>query len=174
MRSIRDDVRAVFSDVEPDWRAYGRAVTERRSALGLTQEQLTAMGGPSTATLRLIEGALQDNYRSHTLYSLDRALGWSPGSHLSVLAGREPHVLVDAARFRETVPRGGERVVTEQNPRRAGEIDQSFVGEAVDAEYVPEGDRADAPDPALMAEIAQAAARLAELTQKLVPRDRRP
>lgn len=67
------------------------------------QEQIAAMGGPSTASMRQIEAGAQTNYRQHTLYGLDRALGWSPGSHLSVLAGRDPHVLIPAEQFRSKI-----------------------------------------------------------------------
>lgn len=123
VRTTREDLKAAHGDVEPDWIRYGRAVTERRAALGLTQEQVTALGGPSTASLRLIEGALQQSYRPHTLHALDRALGWAPGSHLRLLAGGEAQVLLDSRQ--ETVgPADGKPEETEQRP----------VGRGLDAE----------------------------------------
>lgn len=64
------------------------AVRNRRLALGdLTQAQVAERGGPSTETLRLIEGARQDRYGPRTLDRLDRALAWPAGTSASILAG---------------------------------------------------------------------------------------
>lgn len=87
------DARTAYG-ADADWERLAQYVLERRSALGLTQEEIAADGGPSTATQRLIEGALQRNYRPMSLYALDRALGWSTGSHRLVLTGAEPVVEV--------------------------------------------------------------------------------
>lgn len=69
------------------WTELARAVVKRRSQLGLTQEQITARGGPSTATLRLIESAGQESYRGRTLFALDLALGWDEGTSLAISRG---------------------------------------------------------------------------------------
>ena len=73
-----------------DWQRLADRVRERRTDLDLTQEDVRAAGGPSTATLRLIEGALQDNYQQIILRRLEDALGWQRGSVRRVLDGDEP------------------------------------------------------------------------------------
>lgn len=73
-----------------DWRRLADHVYARRDALGLTQDGVRAAGGPSTATLRLIEGALQTSYKRRILSSLERALQWKTGSVEAILAGGEP------------------------------------------------------------------------------------
>jgi hypothetical protein len=73
-----------------DWQRLADAVRERRTELGLTQEDARAAGGPSTATLRLIEGALQDSYQPSTLRELEKALRWERGSVVRILAGGDP------------------------------------------------------------------------------------
>src|SRR5437868_268059 len=65
-------------------------VRERRVDLGMTQEDARAAGGPSTATMRLIEGALQHGYHPATLRDLEKALRWERGSAARILAGGEP------------------------------------------------------------------------------------
>jgi transcriptional regulator with XRE-family HTH domain len=65
-------------------------VKERREELGLTQEETAAAGGPSTATLRLIENCNAKSYRPKTFRQLDAALRWPPGAARRVLAGHDP------------------------------------------------------------------------------------
>lgn len=77
------------ADQDP-WQRLAHAVTTRRTALGLTQAQVAAAGGPSAGTMRLIEGALQNNYRDSILGRLERALLWAPGSVNAVLHGGHP------------------------------------------------------------------------------------
>lgn len=90
-----------------DWRRLGKYVEERRRGLGLTQEDVRARGGPSTATMRLIEGALQDSYRPSILGRLERSLDWSAGSVQAILEGSEP---TEAPRLRLPAQRvGGNR-----------------------------------------------------------------
>jgi transcriptional regulator with XRE-family HTH domain len=78
---------------EPDRRLLARHVRERRDELGLTQEEAAARGGPSTATLRLIENAADASYRPKSLRQLEQVLGWAPGSARAILAGGEPELL---------------------------------------------------------------------------------
>jgi transcriptional regulator with XRE-family HTH domain len=73
-----------------DWERLARYVVERRDQLGLTQEEVAVSGGPSTATLRLIEKSAQDAYRAKSLRQLEDALRWAPGSVRAVLDGGEP------------------------------------------------------------------------------------
>ncbi|MFD6565309.1 hypothetical protein [Micromonospora profundi] len=72
------------------WQRLGEYVTRRRTELGMTQGQVQAAGGPSVATMRLIEGAMQRNYRAHILGGLEQALRWEPGSISRILDGGEP------------------------------------------------------------------------------------
>jgi hypothetical protein len=82
-----------WSDValdNADWQRLGTYVTRRRDELGMTQSEVQAAGGPSTATQRLIEGAARTTYRGAILASLERALRWAPGSVELILTGEEP------------------------------------------------------------------------------------
>lgn len=73
-----------------DWPRLANEVRTRRTELGLTQEDARAAGGPSTATMRLIEGALQDAYTPAILRRLEGAMRWRPGSVRDILAGGDP------------------------------------------------------------------------------------
>lgn len=75
---------------QADWNRLAKRVVERRTLLGLTQEDVRARGGPSTATMRLIEGALQSTYRPSILRRLEAALGWTAGSATAILDGGQP------------------------------------------------------------------------------------
>jgi hypothetical protein len=89
-----------------DWHRLAESVRERRVELGMTQEEARAAGGPSTATMRLIEGALQESYQASTLRDLERALQWQRGSVRMVLAGGDP-VPLDGAALRKAGPAQG-------------------------------------------------------------------
>lgn len=83
--------------INDDWQALAEAVKAEREELGLTQEQIASSGGPSTATMRLIEGAMQAGYRSRTLLALERSLGWPRGKVRRILRGEpEPEVAITA------------------------------------------------------------------------------
>lgn len=71
-------------------RRLGEAIRQRRKELKLTQLDVQKMGGPSTATLRLIEGGKHTDFRASTSRPLERALGWNPGSIDLILDGKEP------------------------------------------------------------------------------------
>lgn len=73
-----------------DWKRLGHYAQQRREQLGLTQQEVAARGGPSTATLRIIESGVEGSYRVKTLRQLDVGLGWAPGSSSAVLRGLEP------------------------------------------------------------------------------------
>ena len=73
-----------------DWRRLADLVSERRADLGMTQEDVRAAGGPSTATMRLIEGGLQSRYQPVILGRLETALKWERGSVRRILAGGDP------------------------------------------------------------------------------------
>lgn len=87
-RGVSGTMRSVPTN--PDWKRLAAAVTARRTALGLTQTDVAAAGGPSMASMRLIEGALQASYRPGTLAGLERVLQWQPGSITAILNGGTP------------------------------------------------------------------------------------
>lgn len=73
----------------------GRLIRERRKSLNLTQADIQAAGGPSTATLRLIEGGKHTDFRSSTSQPLEKVLQWAPGSIDQILGGGEATPLPD-------------------------------------------------------------------------------
>jgi transcriptional regulator with XRE-family HTH domain len=73
-----------------DWSYLGRVIRDRRADLGLTQAEVSNAGGPSPATLYLLESGRRTLYRPQILRRLERALGWRAGSVRHVLAGGEP------------------------------------------------------------------------------------
>ncbi|GEL19455.1 hypothetical protein PA7_32920 [Pseudonocardia asaccharolytica DSM 44247 = NBRC 16224] len=75
---------------QQDWAQLGRLVRERRAELGLTQAEVYSAGGPSPATLYLLESGHRGSYRPHILCRLERALDWGAGSIRRVLAGGRP------------------------------------------------------------------------------------
>ena len=70
-----------------DWQNLARQVKERRDELGLTQPDIDAAGGPSTAVLRRIENAQGARYQPKTIRQLEQALRLRPGSIRAALAG---------------------------------------------------------------------------------------
>jgi transcriptional regulator with XRE-family HTH domain len=70
-------------------------VRERRTDLGLTQAEVHSAGGPSPATLYLLEAGRRGSYRPQILRRLERALGWRAGSIRRVLAGGQPLLEVE-------------------------------------------------------------------------------
>jgi hypothetical protein len=64
----------------PGWALLGQTVQQRRARLG----------GPSTATVRIIESGAEGNYRSKTLMALDAALGWPRGASIGLVEGEVP------------------------------------------------------------------------------------
>lgn len=75
---------------QADWQRLADAIKTRRRELRLTQEQVAEAGGPSTATIRLLESGHPGGYRGRTFADLERVLDWMPGSVESVLAGHGP------------------------------------------------------------------------------------
>jgi transcriptional regulator with XRE-family HTH domain len=76
--------------MEQNMATLGEAVTDRRRALGLSQEDVAALGGPSTTTLSKIEHGEARSIRRRTAQDLERALQWERGSVDVVLAGGAP------------------------------------------------------------------------------------
>lgn len=104
-----------------DWSRLGAHVRARRHELGVTQD---ASGGPSKATWYKVENAVSPPFRQSTLRSIERVLGWMPGSVERILDGGEPeemwrpptrvirHDDVDPA----TIPMPDDRPVTVDRP----------------------------------------------------------
>jgi len=91
--------------VSRDWANLAAQVKDRREELGLTQEQVAASGGPSTATLRLIETNNAKSYRAKTFTQLETALRWRNGSVRRILAGQGPSPLDDDDQLGEQLSR---------------------------------------------------------------------
>lgn len=69
-----------------DWDAVGEAITTRLEQLGMSQSELAAASGVSTATLREMQNARPDRRRSsRTLAAISTALKF-PAGHLEKLA----------------------------------------------------------------------------------------
>ena len=79
-----------------DWQRLAALVSERRGDLALTQEDVRAAGGPSTATQRLIERGQPSHYQPRILAGLETALGWHRGSIRRILGGGDPVLAPDA------------------------------------------------------------------------------
>jgi hypothetical protein len=62
-----------------------KVVRARREALGLTQDQVVELGGPSLGTQRSIENARADRYQQKTHHSIDDTFGWTRGTSLALL-----------------------------------------------------------------------------------------
>lgn len=74
---------------------FGRIVRERRAALGLTQDDIAAAGGPSDTTQTRIENAEGHEPSATTRNRYDHALRWEPGSATRVWNGGHPSPLPD-------------------------------------------------------------------------------
>jgi hypothetical protein len=72
---------------EPGVDLLAEAVRRRRERLGVTQEDVVRVGGPSIGTMRTIENAQGDSFRPKTLRSLDKALGWAVGTSEVLMDG---------------------------------------------------------------------------------------
>lgn len=70
---------------EPDLLRFGKMVRARRAVLGLTQEEVSALGGPSDTTFTKIENLEWRPGRAATLKKLDAGLKWEPGSSARIL-----------------------------------------------------------------------------------------
>lgn len=69
---------------------FGHLVRSRREELGLTQDDVTAAGGPSDTTQTRVENAEGPPPNVTTRNKLDRPLRWQPGSAARVWAGGDP------------------------------------------------------------------------------------
>ena len=84
-----------------DLQRLGRYVSDRVAELGLTQEQVQELGGPSPATLRLIMSGGRKSLQPSSVGGLERALQWASGSVRAILAEGEPTPLTSAEQAME-------------------------------------------------------------------------
>ena len=73
--------------LERDWANLARQVRDRREELGLTQQDVAAAGGPSTAIQRQIENKQATSYRPKTFRTHEKALRLRKDSFRMALAG---------------------------------------------------------------------------------------
>lgn len=95
---------------------FGRIVRDRREELGLRQDELKAIGGPSSTTMVKVEKGTPPAPTPLTLRRLDAALDWVDGSAAATLAGGEPSVAAVG------IDEEGPAVVA---PARASEVGRS-------------------------------------------------
>lgn len=69
---------------------FGRYIYKRRRLLNLTQDQITAAGGPSDAAQTRAENGTGPEPSIETLRKFDVALRWTPGSAARTLEGGDP------------------------------------------------------------------------------------
>jgi len=69
------------------WESLGVAVRDRRTALGMTQSEVSERGGPSVETLRAIENNRAGRLSPRMRRALERVLEWESGSVDAVIAG---------------------------------------------------------------------------------------
>lgn len=98
-----------------DYRLLGRVVETHRRAMGLRQEDLAALTGLTSATLRALQNGHRVSPTPNTLAQLEKGLGWTPSSADRVAAGGHP-LLVTARRF-------GTELVCRRNDLGYGERD---------------------------------------------------
>jgi hypothetical protein len=72
-----------------DWQRLGAAVRDRRNELGLSQGE----DGPSAATWRKVEKAIEPPYAERTLRAICRVLRWPSDAADRILDGDDPRSL---------------------------------------------------------------------------------
>ncbi|NLE82186.1 MAG: helix-turn-helix transcriptional regulator [Rhodococcus sp.] len=103
-----------------DRAGFGQFVYKRRRLLNLTQDEVSAAGGPSDAAQTRAENGTGPAPSIETLRKLDKALRWVPGSAARALEGGVPTPLEDEATGTEAS--GGEprRRRAQQRPLALG------------------------------------------------------
>lgn len=106
------------------WERLGRVVAARRSDLKLSQDAVRSLGGPSDVVQSRIENNEQPRPRGDTLYKIDAALQWQPGSAVAVLHGGDP-IPLTAAR---TIQDATDDELIEEVRRRMRSVDGAQEG----------------------------------------------
>jgi transcriptional regulator with XRE-family HTH domain len=73
-----------------DWARLAHAIETARDARGLTQVALAEAADVSESTVQNLESGAERKRTPSTLPKIEEALGWTPGSGLTVLAGGDP------------------------------------------------------------------------------------
>ncbi|WP_037183788.1 helix-turn-helix domain-containing protein [Rhodococcoides fascians] len=76
--------------------SFAQTIRARRNKLGLTQEEVSAKGGPSDTTQRRVEGGEIFNITQSTLKKYEAGLDWRPGV-VAELLSRDTEVDIDKA-----------------------------------------------------------------------------
>lgn len=101
---------------------------ERRDELGITQEHLRDLGGPSPDTVvKWEQGKIPDAPQARTLEGFDRALSWQLGSSAAVLDGGEP----------TPIARQSDRITAMQLRPQPNGHTVSAPGAAMDSDWCP-------------------------------------
>lgn len=88
LQSTAENCRLVRHNVcIMSWESLGVAVRDRRTALGMTQGEVSERGGPSVETLRAIENNRAGRLSPRMRRALERVLDWESGSVDAVIAG---------------------------------------------------------------------------------------
>lgn len=77
----------------PDMARFGAIVNRRRRELGLSLDDVAAVGGPSQVTVSNIEQGATNKPHFATFAKLDTALSWTPGSAARTFDGQSPEPL---------------------------------------------------------------------------------
>lgn len=159
--------------MNPDWRRLATVVQQRRRELGLTQEAVRARGGPSTATMRMLEGGHQESYRPGILADLERALQWTAGSVEAILAGGDPVVAPppDPAGRTSNMRRWDDSRPAARDDRYDALTDDADIRLVMDSD-LPESDKHEIVRE-LLAERTVERRRRVELAHKFISRFRR-
>lgn len=86
-------------------RRFGKIVRSRRQALGLTQNQVQSVGGPSDKRQTQIENGAPPAPSLTTLAKVDAGLRWRPGSAAATLNGGNPTLIDEAVYSAEDLER---------------------------------------------------------------------
>src|SRR5207248_2194965 len=88
LRSTAESCRSVGQNMPiMSWEDLGVAVRDRRTALGMTQGEVSERGGPSVETLRAIENNRAGRLSPRMRRALERVLEWESGSVDAVIDG---------------------------------------------------------------------------------------
>jgi len=108
-------IYATLAGMEENIARLGRLVRERREELGLSQEDIARLGGPSTTTLSKIENGTAKQIRRRTAQDLDRALGWRIESTERVLfSGEMPRITSEPSTSDRHLPRLEEAIPADE------------------------------------------------------------
>lgn len=86
-----------------DWARLGRIVKQWRDDKRLSQERISANGGPSDVVIGRIERNDEPRPRGDTLAKLDAGMGWRAGTSVAILNGGDPVSMSESVLSGKTV-----------------------------------------------------------------------